>query len=215
MLRPVLDPTGLDDLGLLADTLALTCARDPCKAAVAVLRVACGACRLKTVEELIALGAQVNAPDGQHGPVHSAAWGERPDHIKVLIRAGADITRVDEKGQTALHYAALRKHKPCMQILIKAGVVVNARDTHGRSALFSACQNDHTPGRPLPHGGADRAVGLLLKAGADAWVVDQNGRTAAEAAEFELPRVRLKAWMKARSAKRELALAQDEAVLSG
>lgn len=55
-----------------------------------------------------------------------------------LLNRGADCNRLDERGYSPLHYAALRS-RTCIELLVRAGADVHAMDsTFGRTALHLA-----------------------------------------------------------------------------
>ncbi|KAJ3547380.1 hypothetical protein NM208_g1539 [Fusarium decemcellulare] len=60
-----------------------------------------------TVETLLRFGADpnINTPHG-HSSLMFASEARNPGGIRLLLDAGADVTRCDVEGQTALHYAA-------------------------------------------------------------------------------------------------------------
>ena len=73
-----------------------------------------------------------------------------------LLAAGADVNIIDEKGRTALIYAAMQQDKPhYVKKLLDAGANVNMTDFHEISPLMSALLYQ-----------AVKNVDLLLKAGA-------------------------------------------------
>jgi hypothetical protein len=77
--------------------------------------------------------------------------------IKELIDAGADVNKKDEKGITALIYAARYDHPETVELLLKNGADINQTDgTEGHTALYYAAYYDH-PG----------TAEILLKNGAD------------------------------------------------
>jgi ankyrin repeat protein len=58
------------------------------------------------VQELVALGANVNHRDGNlERPLHVAARGFRPQIARFLIENGADVDVVDRHGNSSLHRA--------------------------------------------------------------------------------------------------------------
>jgi len=65
-------------------------------------------------ELLIALGADVNARLVEEGetPLHFAAWQDKPALIRVLVRAGADVSvrSTDEHNETAMEMAKRAGH---------------------------------------------------------------------------------------------------------
>jgi len=69
---------------------------------------------------------------------------------EALVKAGADINKVDPNGITPLLMATLNARWDVAALLIKAGADVNRWDTWGRSPLYSAVDYNTVPrgGRP-------------------------------------------------------------------
>jgi ankyrin repeat protein len=88
--------------------------------------------------------------------------------LDLLISTGADVNAVNILGQTAL---MLVGSLAAARVLLEAGAVVNVRCASGATALHMAA------------GGLSAAViCCLLKAGADASIVDCSGLNAAATA---------------------------------
>jgi ankyrin repeat protein len=114
----------------------------------------------------------------------TAARTGRPEVIKALIKAGADVnTRENWFGETALMWAAGENHADAVHVLIEAGADVNAR-----SRLLDVPRR-RTGQSVLPLGGwtalmhAARqgslaALRALMDEGADLNLVDPDGATA-------------------------------------
>lgn len=115
---------------------------------------------------------------------------EYPALVQALIKAGADVNVQDEKGNTALRYAAGAGNYESVRILLESGADVNAKNSEGRTALMSAAtfkfnlamvqllldfkadvnaQNDdgYTALMQAADWGNTKVVKLLLDAGAD------------------------------------------------
>ena len=70
----------------------------------------------------LAKGADPNAIDGHGGPaLHWAAGGGKADTVRVLIAHGADVTRRNHNGMTALDVALQRGHEAVAAVLRAAG----------------------------------------------------------------------------------------------
>lgn len=114
------------------------------------------------VEWLLENGADPNAADGDgRTPLHRT----NDDHLPALRRHGADLHRLDNKGNTALHIAAERDFSiPLCNALIQAGIAVNTRNHAGLTPLHFAV-----------FGGRESVLQALIDQGADI-----NARTTAE-----------------------------------
>ncbi|GBG60914.1 hypothetical protein CBR_g16035 [Chara braunii] len=92
---------------------------------------------------------------------------EARELVSLLLTAGADPTVVDsQRGQTALHAAAIAGDREMVEIILDAGVDVDIRDVHFCTPLHDA----------LSRGRKD-VVGLLLERGADCNAKDDDGNT--------------------------------------
>ncbi|KAI3890114.1 hypothetical protein MKW92_016373 [Papaver armeniacum] len=87
--------------------------------------------------------------------VNSAAYHGDLYHLKGLINAGANPSKIDYDGRTALHLASSRGFEDIVRFLIQRGGDVNYVDKFGNSPLLEAIQAGH-----------DRVAALLLHNGA-------------------------------------------------
>ncbi|KAK7473731.1 hypothetical protein BaRGS_00035006, partial [Batillaria attramentaria] len=130
-------------------------------------------------------GACARREGGQHLLV---AQGD--EFIALLLAAGANPDAVDDKGRTPLHVACHEGNCTAVVSLLNAGPNTDARDQDGRTALHLACQvGDAITIKRLPSNatnttqwsplrwssGNDKAVDLLLKAGANIEAKDGRG----------------------------------------
>ena len=78
---------------------------------------------LQAVEELIALGTDINFIPGGSGdtPVVSAVRTHRVEALKLLIEAKADVNIPNKSGKTALYYARLSGNEEILALLEAAG----------------------------------------------------------------------------------------------
>ncbi|KAL2816986.1 ankyrin repeat-containing domain protein [Aspergillus granulosus] len=144
--------------------------------------------QLSSVQLLIQAGADV-----QYGnALQIAACRKDPRYVQFLLKAGADPTRYDNAGRTALHEAVLNGFTDTIKALIDGGADVNqpmrdktkAQNTwrrgmfntlDGSTALIQAC--GFTFFNPNPDL-AVKVASLLLSYGADAKLQDASGMTA-------------------------------------
>lgn len=126
---------------------------------------------------LIDAGADVNAKDGMQDSAFLYAGAEGLDEILTLtIEAGADPASTNRYGGTALIPASEHGHVSTVKILIAAGVPVDHVNNLGWTAMHEAII--------LNDGGPDQVetVRLLLEAGADPDITENDGRTSRELA---------------------------------
>ncbi|CAN6228291.1 unnamed protein product [Urochloa humidicola] len=96
--------------------------------------------------------------------VNNAAYHGDLFRLKGLISAGADPSKPDYDGRTALHVAALRGYEDIVRFLIQRGANVNSIDKFGNSPLLLALKSGH-----------DRITSLLVKHGAALNLEDAGG----------------------------------------
>ena len=110
------------------------------------------------VEQLVEIGAYVNAVGGEYGTALQAASCNGQDSaVRVLLDAGADVNLEAGKHSCALQAASYRGHNSTVKLLLEAGADVNLMGGVFGSALQAASL-----------GGYNLVVELLLEAGADA-----------------------------------------------
>ena len=136
------------------------------------LLVATHANKVEAARALIAAGADVNAKDNiEDSPYLYAGARGHLDILKLTLAHGADLKSINRYGGTALIPACERGHVETVDTLIKAGVAVDHVNRLGWTALLEAII--------LGDGGPRHVqiVHLLLKAGADANLADNDGVT--------------------------------------
>jgi ankyrin repeat protein len=112
-------------------------------------------------------GLDVNAIN-QAGetPLMLAALKGRPDWMKALVARGA---LVNEPGWTALHYACSGPDRGAVRWLLEQGAEIDARSPNGSTPLMMAAGY-----------GESSSVELLLKAGANVGLRNEQGMDAAD-----------------------------------
>jgi ankyrin repeat protein len=97
-------------------------------------------------------------------PLHLAARDGRPEIVETLIKAGAKVEAVDDRGATPMHWAAA--HPGIAVALASHGANVNAADRAGRTPLHWAANL-----------GKAESVQTLIGQGASVNVQDLAGET--------------------------------------
>jgi len=120
--------------------------------------------------------------------------------VEFLVSRGADIEAKDNRGRTALHYAASEGYDQAVEFFLAKGVDIDAKDEDGETPLCRALLGGHTAAaRVLAARGAEKVdlsqktdrllvhpavkkvdavlVGLLLANGADADERDERAET--------------------------------------
>ena len=98
--------------------------------------------------------------------LYRAAGDPDIEQLKLHLARKTDVTKADERGYTALVYAANVGSAEAVKLLLDAGAKVNAKAGDGRTALIGAVQ-----------GGYKDVVDALLAAGADAKAQDEAKTT--------------------------------------
>jgi ankyrin repeat protein len=115
----------------------------------------------KVVELLVARGAKARG-------LFAAGWHEDLPMLRLLLRLGAELDEHAEDETPFLHCWKNRRWKAA-ELLLRAGADVNFQDPKGMTALHYA----------LKKGYAIERVRLLMKHGASAATVDEQGISAA------------------------------------
>jgi ankyrin repeat protein len=103
--------------------------------------------------------------------LHVAVDKRDTQFVQALLRGGADITAKDNSGETAFHIAAitsLPSSQDSLKLLANTSPeVLNIQDKHGLTALHLA----------VSYAYSDKTK-ILVEAGADLTIKDNNGNTA-------------------------------------
>ena len=83
-----------------------------------------------------------------------------------LVVTGTSVDNKDDKGRTALHYAAAFGHSELSSFLLQVGAFPSAKDDYGDTPLHPACLNGHLA-----------VVKLLVQGGADPTISNSAGKT--------------------------------------
>jgi hypothetical protein len=101
-----------------------------------------------SAEMLVKAGANVNLPQKNSGKtclheVVEMMFEKKIDWIEFLLRHGADINSVDNRGNTPLMIASYWRNAPVVQLLIEYGANVHITNQVGKTAYD--CAIDTTP----------------------------------------------------------------------
>ncbi len=110
---------------------------------------------LETARTLVAVGADVNAPQGDGATaLHWAAHRNHLGAARLLIEAGADVNAANGLGATPLWLAAINGSAPMVELLLEAGGNPNASLKMGETPLMTAARSGdlETVERLLEHG---------------------------------------------------------------
>jgi ankyrin repeat protein len=130
---------------------------------------------IRKAENLLTLGANVNATDGLgYSALIDAEACKRHDDptrvqlVELLIAKGAAVNLQSGDGSTALMYAARNGDTQAVNALLRNGASINIADKEGETALMKAAASSCN----------EETVRALLSAGADLSVRDHKGRNA-------------------------------------
>lgn len=134
-----------------------------------LLHLAAIAGAVEACKALVTTGIDINAVDAKGcTALHMASAGGHSSTVQVLLDSGAELT-CNKANKTPLHDATWSGHKAVVEILVphakKAGLL-NATGHDGRAAIHCASLSRD----PV-------FVETLLNAGANADIIDKQGRT--------------------------------------
>lgn len=170
------------------------------------LHMACERGNTESVRLLIQAGATINIQnDYKQTALHKACWAGYDGCVLELLRSGANPDLCDQDGKTPLHLAVFAKSLKCVRHLIDHHADLNIVDHKGHTPLYESCLY-YTPevtislilksnldvqtnyGETVLHyacrNNMKELVRLLLQAGADASLKNNNGVTALRIAEI-------------------------------
>ncbi len=150
--RGLADAAGTNDIDAVKTLLASGADVNDALDGVTGLMRACRDGHADVVELLLAAGARVDAEGKRAGPLHLALEAQRPDIALRLIEAGADLDALDERGNTPLFVAVMKRGTDrCIAAMIERGANPYQRMRHGNWAMKVA------------HSGSPERVALLEK----------------------------------------------------
>ena len=130
---------------------------------------------------LLAHGADANGDNSavsNYTVVTRALSHKNREMARLLIEAGADITKTDGDGKSPVHYAAEHGFGDILQLLAEKGANLNARNAQGNTPLHIVAQAGHA-----------NIAKLLMDHGADVNATNASMNTPADVAEKDYPRL--------------------------
>ena len=105
--------------------------------------------------------------------LHDMVLSGDTDGVRAAVNAGADLNSQDQRGWTALMYAADRGNTQLVDALLDAGTDPDIRAEDGATALFVAVMQ-----------GREEVARTLVRAEADLSITGPGGKTPLEVAQF-------------------------------
>lgn len=145
------------------------------------LHVAVDCNHTQAVKNLIAYGADLNAPSkGGYTPLMKAMKNGQFEIVDLLVNAGAYLNSKDDKDRTPLWWASYYGQAGLIPYLVQKGANVNVQDSeHGLTPLMVATKYANA-----------QTLQALLSAGADMNAVSFYGHTALHYAILNLDKIK-------------------------
>ena len=158
------EENGLEVLKLLIQSGANINAKD--KGDITPLHIASGGGFIENVKILLQYGADTNL-GRNYRPLHIASAKGYVDVVQALLAVKTDVDFKDRHSWTALHYAAINKQNIVIKLLLDAKADVNAK----------VLKHLSTPFHLATQKGNGETAQMLLEAGADVLLKDEDGNT--------------------------------------
>jgi len=109
------------------------------------LHEACASGQTAVTRQLVAAGATIDLANGRgRTPLHLAAcWGRDAEACAVLLDHGADISHVDNYGESILGGAAWWPNRDVVDLLLERGVALPAGTDERADLVNRACHRGH------------------------------------------------------------------------
>lgn len=120
------------------------------------------------------IGVASTASAGDVEALYKAAGDGDSAEVTALLDAGVDVNGRTGTGSYALNNAAVENEVEVMKILLAGGANPNVQNLQGDTPLI--CATKYAGGKPA-------TVKLLLEAGTDSTIKDDDGNTALDYAE--------------------------------
>jgi hypothetical protein len=151
------------------------------KRGTSALQMAARAGDLEIVRSLVSYGANVNRQDSAGDtPLIIAARWDLFDVARCLVENGANMDIRNDKGGTAILVAARHDCVDVVELLARKGADLRVQDKKGQSVLHRAVEGRYLV-EQVPASVKKEMLKVLLEAGADPRLKDNQGRTAAQA----------------------------------
>lgn len=101
--------------------------------------------------------------------LHEVAKVGHVGHAEILLDAGGGVDRLDKRGRTAFHIAAIENQVPMLELFLHRGASINSWGPIPEMALKAEFRSEMSMGSPLDlaaQNGAADSVAYLLAAGA-------------------------------------------------
>jgi superfamily II DNA or RNA helicase len=123
--------------------------------------------KINVVDQLLGMGANINAQDSSgKTPLHHAVINNHQSLVEFLLKRGADPNIKDHQGKTPLFYAVENNWPTLIAILLQHGSDLNLRDAQGRTPLHYAVET-----------GRLKIIKELIEMGAKLNIRDIKGET--------------------------------------